>query len=303
MLRKIINITLYLIAAFVAFMAIAMIFAANVNNFKAFVVLIISAAVFLPEVQASINRMVGKNINAIAYIFLGFVLFICGILIAAGTESQVKEVQAKKAIDAKQVVVGREQEIKKKEQIEKEKAEKVKEQDLSKVIYPYTKEEYPKLYAQWGEEWISDINLMLPKAAEKISKESKCDNVEIVEISTTKSKPKQEAVFFIDCSNGERFYVSQNDFDIESEMLAESEKLGQPSNYIHSCRKAITAQLQYPSSFDDEILSISARKTRTGNIEIVIPFTAKNGLGMDIPQSGRCLVTTENKIELNITDR
>lgn len=301
MLRKIINITLYLIAAFVALMAIAMIFAANVNNFKAFVVLIISAAVFLPEVQASINRMVGKNINAIAYIFLGFVLFICGILIAAGTESQVKEVQAKKAIDAKQIEV--EEEIKKKEHIEKEKADKIKEQDLSKVIYPYTKEEYPKLYAQWGERWVSDINLMLPKAAEKIRKESKCDNVEIVEISTTKSTPKQEAVFFVDCSNGERFYISQNDFDMESEVLAESEKLGQPSNYIHSCRKAITAQLQYPSSFDDEILSISARKTPTGNIEIVIPFTAKNGLGMDIPQSGRCLVTTENKIELNITDR
>lgn len=83
--------------------------------------------------------------------------------------------------------------------------------DYSDIVMPYTKKNMPKLYARWGDVWIKKINHMLPLAAAKAAQNPKCDIPEIVDISDQRSIVKKEAVFFVDCKNKERIYVSQKD--------------------------------------------------------------------------------------------
>ena len=43
------------------------------------------------------------------------------------------------------------------------------------IIVPYSKEETPKVYKQWGSKWVERINQMMPQAVEKIKGNPKCD--------------------------------------------------------------------------------------------------------------------------------
>ena len=174
----------------------------------------------------------------------------------------------------------------------------------SGIEIPYTKKNMPKLYANWGAEWVKKINEMMPKVVDKVAQNPKCDSPELVDLSDNRSVVRKEAVFFVDCKNGERFYVSQKDLLSGDEIKSESEQLeGEPSNYIQPCRENIQSNLQYPSSFDDEILSTTARKLPNGSIEIIMPFTAKNGFGNEIPQTARCLITTDKKMDVTLVNR
>ena len=176
--------------------------------------------------------------------------------------------------------------------------------DYGGIVVPYSQKNMPKLYANWGGEWVKKINAMMPKVVAKVANNPKCDTPEIVELSDNRSRVKKEAVFFVDCKNGERFYVSQNELVQDQPLKPESEQLkGEPHMYIQACRESVKNHLQFPSSFDDEILSTTARKTPSGNIEVVMPFTAKNALGIEIPQTARCLITTKKQIEISFSNR
>ena len=172
------------------------------------------------------------------------------------------------------------------------------------IVVPYTQKTMPKLYADWGGEWIKKINAMMPQVVAKVATDPKCDSPELVDLADTKSTIKKEAVFFVDCKNGERFFVSQNDLSGNKPLKAESQQLeGEPHEYIQACRDNVQNTLQYPSSFDQEVLSTTARKMPSGNIEVIMPFNAKNGFGNEIPQTARCLITTDRKIEVTVVNR
>lgn len=176
--------------------------------------------------------------------------------------------------------------------------------DYSDVVYEITKDGYPKTYNTWGKEWIDDINKMMPSAVEVVASNPKCDAPEMIGLSEDRSTPKKEAVFFVDCANYERFYVSQNDLKDGAELQAESEVLtGEPSQYIEPCKDMIKAKLTYPSSFKAVMGGTNAFKGTSGNIAVEIDFTAKNGLGNELPQSAKCLFTTSGTSEITLQDR
>lgn len=176
--------------------------------------------------------------------------------------------------------------------------------DYSDVVYEITKDEYPKIYSTWGKEWIDKINNMMPLAVEAVAANTKCDSPEMIGLSENRSTPKKEAVFFVDCANYERFFVSQNELKEGTELHAESEVLaGDPSKYIEPCKDLIKAQLTYPSSFNGVFGGTNAFKGTSGNIVVEIDFTAKNGLGNEIPQSAKCLFTTSGTSEITLQDR
>ena len=164
------------------------------------------------------------------------------------------------------------------------------------IIVPYSKEETPKVYKQWGSKWVEKINQMMPQAVEKIKGNPKCDAPESVILSEQKSRVKKEAIFIVDCANGERFYVSQKEFKSNKVIKAQTDKLGEPSAYVESCKKAIKDSVEYPIKFDS---GITSRKTQSGNIEVIVPYKMQNGLNSRSRLAMRCLVTTDNKIEFN----
>lgn len=84
------------------------------------------------------------------------------------------------------------------------------------TIAPYavtevTKDQYPKAYAAWGEKGVAQINFLTPSVAHRVSQYPECDRVETVELSPTKSVPREKMIFFVDCANGKRFYVDRKD--------------------------------------------------------------------------------------------
>lgn len=176
--------------------------------------------------------------------------------------------------------------------------------DYSDVVYEITKDGYPKTYNTWGKEWIDKINNMMPLAVEAVAANPKCDAPEMIGLSENRSTPKEEAVFFVDCANYERFFVSQNELKEGTELQAESEVLaGDPSKYIEPCKDLIKAQLTYPSSFKAVFGGTNAFKGTSGNVVVEMDFTAKNGLGNEIPQSAKCLFTTSGTSEITLQDR
>ena len=175
--------------------------------------------------------------------------------------------------------------------------------DYSHVVYEITEKGYPGTYAKWGKEWIDDINRMMPLAVQRVASNPKCDAPETADLSDNRSSPKQEAVFYVDCRNGERFYISQNELTDTTQIEAESEVLsGEPSDYIKPCQEMVKAQLNYPSSFDADI-GTSAFKGTSGNIVVEMSFTAKNALGAELPQAARCVFGTNGENEAVITNR
>lgn len=168
------------------------------------------------------------------------------------------------------------------------------------IIVPYSKSETPKVYKKWGSEWVKKINQMMPQAAEKIRGNPKCDAPESVILSEQKSRVRKEAIFIVDCANGERFYVSQKEFKINKVIQAQTDKLGEPSVYVESCKKAIKDSAEYPIKFDS---GITSKKTQSGNIEVIVPYKIQNGLNSGSRLAMRCLVTTDNKIEVNPIQR
>lgn len=169
--------------------------------------------------------------------------------------------------------------------------------------FKYDKKTYPKLYKQWGEKAVKEMNGYLPRIAEHVAREDSCDAVESVDISDARSNPKaKQMVFFVDCRNGKRFFVSTDDLNSGRKSTAEQDKKIDSSAVISQCDAAIKAQLNHPGTFDPHLLDTATGVNPNGNILVTRGFTAKNGLGMQIDYRAYCVIT-DNKVEVSVEQK
>lgn len=169
--------------------------------------------------------------------------------------------------------------------------------------FKYDKKNYPKLYKKWGEKAVNEMNGYLPRIAEHVAREDSCDAVESVDISDARSNPKaKQMVFFVDCRNGKRFFVSTDDLNSGRKSTAEQDKKIDSSAVISQCDEAIKAQLNHPGTFDPHILDTATGVNQNGNVLVTRGFTAKNGLGMQIDYRAYCVIT-DNKVEVSIEQK
>ncbi|EMT2644021.1 hypothetical protein JRZ23_001597 [Neisseria gonorrhoeae] len=198
--------------------------------------------------------------------------------------------------------------VPKKELTPEEKAAAEKQKIDGKIAsgvreFKYDKKAYPKLYKQWGEKAVNEMNGYLPRIAEHIAREDSCDAVETVDISDSRSNPKaKQMVFFVDCRNGKRFFVSTDDLNSGRKSTAEQDKKIDSSAVISQCDEAIKAQLNHPRTFDPHILDTATGVNQNGNVLVTRGFTAKNGLGMQIDYRAYCVIT-DNKVEVLIEQK
>ncbi|WP_241761387.1 hypothetical protein [Moraxella catarrhalis] len=100
----------------------------------------------------------------------------------------------------------------------------------------YDKENYPKVYQKWGSDWIERLEAHERAAADKIANsDNACDSISFIALSDAKSIPKQEIVVFVDCANGERFFVS--DKDLNKELKSQSEQAISDKVALSECRE------------------------------------------------------------------
>ena len=169
--------------------------------------------------------------------------------------------------------------------------------------FKYDKKAYPKLYKKWGEKAVEEMNGYLPRIAEHVAREDSCDTVESVDISDARSNPKaKQMVFFVDCRNGKRFFVSTDDLNSGRKSTAEQDKKIDNSAVISQCDAAIKAQLNHPGTFDPHILDTATGVNPNGNILVTRGFTAKNGLGMQVDYRAYCVIT-DNKVEVSVEQK
>lgn len=169
------------------------------------------------------------------------------------------------------------------------------------VFDPYTKDQYPKLFQKYGTR-MKEIQAAREDAAFAAAASSKCDRVELAEVSSKGTKT--DAVFFVDCKNGERFYISESDLRGKVAASPQSSKGVNESQAHLACQQAIRQRLQYPSSADFSMFGVDISKGKaTGNLRIALDFEAKNGFGNMMPHRGVCIVDTDGNMEVSIGKR
>lgn len=164
--------------------------------------------------------------------------------------------------------------------------------ELSADAYePYTRRGYEKTFAKWGQAGIKKVNEYRKKAAIAASQSAKCDKVDYAELSDNRSSPPAKIVIFVDCSNGQRFYISNEELDRQKAAVSVQSKTAdiKDSDLISACESSIRHSLKFPSSFDKSWFSSNVYRAPQGNVVVTFDFTAKNGFGMDLLQQARCV--------------
>lgn len=172
------------------------------------------------------------------------------------------------------------------------------------VAYELTELSNPKIYASWGRAWINKINYMMPIAVALVAENPKCDAPSTADLSDNRSLVKKEAVFYVDCINGERFYISQADIAEPKPLVAENDMLADGNAaYTLACGELTKTKLEYPSSFKPLVEDTKAFKGSSGNMIVEIPFTSLNIYGAELPSLSRCIFSTTGETEVTLTNR
>lgn len=172
------------------------------------------------------------------------------------------------------------------------------------VYEPYTPDQYPRTFAAWGREGVRRIDALRVAAAETVAQNPACDRVEASDLSDDRSTPRQKPVVFVDCANMQRFYLGEA--DVGSPVQSQQQKSANFSRteLIERCTEATKRQLNFPSTMDRNIWSISAQHSPyQGNWVVEFDFHAKNAFGMDLPASARCVTTPEGQMDISVTPR
>lgn len=179
------------------------------------------------------------------------------------------------------------------------------------AVEAYTKANNPKMHKAWGDAGLKRLNELAPKAALAVAGHHKCDRVEVVGLSFDRSNPPKEAVFFADCANKERFYVTENEINSGIATAPESARArtasGKPmvddGQAIRLCEQAVKAQLNHPATFDRKRLdTVVTRPKQSVNSVVYFGFTAKNSLGAELPHKARCIVQPDGTTEASISN-
>lgn len=171
------------------------------------------------------------------------------------------------------------------------------------VYSPYTRESgYNKTIDRWGNAGVARIQRLREAAATTVALNPKCDGVEISELSDNRSTAPDRPVVFVDCLNGERFYLSEA--DVGSSVSSEIEKgsLYSSADLIQRCTESVRARLNIPASFDQSFFSVSERQGTSGNRVVEFDFKAQNRLGLSLPAQARCIMTTQGQFEVTIIE-
>ena len=234
--------------------------------------------------------------------FIGFIVYLCSLSgEAQNTAQKSNNTEAITETASEQTTTP---EVK--EEISKE-AKKV---DLSSKIAkgadsPMTRKGYPKTYKTWGKAYFNRINEMLPKVALKVAESDKCDIVSYVGLSDNRSTPRKEAVFFADCKNGERFYISEKELNVNKKVESVQEKNSKYDDftYIQSCAEYTKKQMNHPSTFDYSMFNTSVyHAPNTGRIVVTLPCEAKNSFNLEIEMTAKCYFDDRGLIDFELKE-
>ena len=78
------------------------------------------------------------------------------------------------------------------------------------------------------------------------------------------------------------------------------QKVKSDAAYMTDCQNMIKREAKYPSSIDHKPFSTSVHRAPNGNIAVIAPFTAKNGFGLELEHTAKCIFTKDGQQEISI---
>ena len=229
-----------------------------------------------------------------------FFLFVIGLIV-----SSLVGKNTKKHAEEKYAVQTRSAVNKKPTKPQKIKKQKI---DYEKLIDPaaitkYTPQYYPKTVKKFGPR-LEEIEKFKKEAALKALKSGKCDYVELVELSTKSTL--DNLIFWVDCRNGHRIYLSEDDLkNKKSKVFTQEERAIPRTQAIQWCKRAILNRLNYPSTAKFHLITGTAYylNKQTGNVVVTMDFEAKNAFNLEFKYRGTCFISPEGKLELRLQER
>ncbi len=154
------------------------------------------------------------------------------------------------------------------------------------AVIPITEKSYPKTYAAWGEKGIERINALMQPAAELIASSPGCDRLELLELSNVRSSPPDNIVFFADCKNGTRFFITEGEILAKRQVVSQNDKSKwlEEEQLVEICQEAIKARLPGPFS----IASTSVYKAVAGRTVVTVEFKAMVNTGEGMAHAAKC---------------
>lgn len=146
------------------------------------------------------------------------------------------------------------------------------------AVLPITRESYPKTHAAWGDEGIRRINELMQPAAEIVASSPRCDRLHTVALSESRSTPPDKIVFFADCDNGERFFITEEEVLAKRQSVSQNEKSKwlDEQQLVEICHEAIRARVNGPCIFADASVYRAVAGRTVVTVEVELPNEAEN---------------------------
>ena len=154
------------------------------------------------------------------------------------------------------------------------------------AVMPITREQWPKTFTAWGEKGIGRINALMQPAAEIVVSSPECDRLEILGLSDSRSSPPDIIVFYADCANGKRFYVTEEDVLAKRNVVTQDEKSTwlNDQQLIEISQEAVKARLNRPCSF----LNATVYRAVVGRSVVTIGCSTVSSAGAKITIAAKC---------------
>ncbi len=147
----------------------------------------------------------------------------------------------------------------------------------------------------------------LKLAAHLAAKSKNC--VEVIDAFYVAPKDRfsghKDQPYFVRCETKHGPYgVYFTDSDLKAGHVKNQQQPISKDRAILLCEAAIKGQLRYSSSFElSDFSGGGVSNNGTTNREVMLPFTALNGLGNRIPQWGKCIVGPTGQTEVTLLNR
>lgn len=154
------------------------------------------------------------------------------------------------------------------------------------AVMPITQNSYPKMYAAWGEKGVVRINALLQPAAEIVASSPGCDRLEILALSDERSSPPDTIVFYADCANGNRFYITEGDVLAKRETISQNDKSRwlDEQQLLEISQEAVRGRLKSPCHFS----GASVYRAVVGRTIVTVEFNVRGESGADIKNVAKC---------------
>lgn len=166
-------------------------------------------------------------------------------------------------------------------------------------------EGWDKTRRTWGPAGVARINKLMPLAAARAAASPECDALAIGGYSDDRSRPPSEIVFYFDCANKRRFYVSEAEIDDAQPAKSRNAQTAGISDYAATaaCERSVRQQLNLPSTFDRDLLNSRVLRNAYGTLVVEFTFQAKNRMGVESNLRATCSVDDRGVEPAEITEQ